>query len=70
MTDVGVRLRQARHSLNLSLRDVAGEMGISFSHLDRIESGQANPTAKMIERILAFYESYPERLRDRLHEKV
>lgn len=37
---VGQLIRQARQARNISLRGLAGQIGIHFSHLSKIENGQ------------------------------
>lgn len=41
---LGARLREAREALGVSLRSVAGEIGVSPSLLSQIENGKTNPS--------------------------
>ncbi len=42
MTRIGDRIREARQARGISLRQLAGRIGIHFSHLSKIENGRDN----------------------------
>jgi transcriptional regulator with XRE-family HTH domain len=45
---VGEQLRERRHALGLSLRDLAGRLGVSASLISQIERGRANPSVSTL----------------------
>jgi transcriptional regulator with XRE-family HTH domain len=51
---LGNLLRRARYERGLSLRDVAHQLGMNFSYLQRIEQGERFPSADYIERLADF----------------
>ncbi len=53
--ELGVRLRKARWSVRLTIRDVAQYAKVSFSYLCKVESGKANPTMAYVEQLMSFY---------------
>ena len=58
--DLGKILKQARIMLELTLRDLAAQSGVSGSHLGRIERGERFPSAPVLRKIakpLRFEES-------------
>jgi transcriptional regulator with XRE-family HTH domain len=50
---IGDKLRKARRSQNLSLRDLAGKVQVSASLLSQIETGKANPSVATLYNIAA-----------------
>jgi transcriptional regulator with XRE-family HTH domain len=48
MLDVGEKLRAARRSQNLSLRELAAKAEVSASLLSQIENGKANPSVRSL----------------------
>jgi transcriptional regulator with XRE-family HTH domain len=55
MTDyrknLGKIIKQQRHSVNLTLHELAAASGVSPSHLGRIEKGERFPSASILQRI-------------------
>ena len=49
--DVGKMIREARLARGISLRALAGQVGIHFSHLSKIENGQDNIGRDSLSRI-------------------
>ena len=49
--DFGYRLRSERMSAGLSLTALAAKLKVTKGYLSRLESGQAVPSAKMVERV-------------------
>ncbi len=52
---IGERLRTLREKANLSLRDVASNIGIDTSLLGKIERNERQPTKEQIKQIAAFF---------------
>jgi transcriptional regulator with XRE-family HTH domain len=48
---VGPKLKQRRNELNLSLRALAAETGLSAAFLSQIERGKSNPSLNSLQRI-------------------
>ncbi|HEX2767489.1 MAG TPA: cupin domain-containing protein [Candidatus Limnocylindria bacterium] len=51
--EIGDRLRARRQELGLSLRDVAGRLGLSASLISQIERGRANPSVSTLYALVA-----------------
>jgi len=51
---LGRLLRQTREERNLSLREVADQLGTNFSYLQRIEQAERFPSADFIDRLAEF----------------
>jgi transcriptional regulator with XRE-family HTH domain len=47
---LGKAAQNLRSRLNLSLRDAAAELGMSYVHLCNVENGKASPSPETIER--------------------
>ncbi len=47
----GERIRAARRAQGLTLEEAAARAGIALNHLQRIEQGSANPTARTLSRV-------------------
>jgi len=60
--ELGRAIRRKREELNLSLRDVADETGVSASTLSRIENGTGKPDADNIARLTAWLDMPVERV--------
>jgi transcriptional regulator with XRE-family HTH domain len=60
--ELGRAVRRKRNELNLSLRDVADETGVSASTLSRIENGTGKPDADNIARLTAWLDVPMERI--------
>lgn len=52
---IGSKWKLYRDKLNLTLEDVATQIGISTSYLSKIENGQANISYEILERLATFY---------------
>lgn len=59
---LGRAVRRKREELQLSLRDVADETGVSASTLSRIENGTGKPDADNIARLTAWLDVPMERI--------
>jgi transcriptional regulator with XRE-family HTH domain len=51
ITDLGKMIKQQRISTPLTLQELAGESGVSSSHLGRIERGERFPSARILRKI-------------------
>jgi transcriptional regulator with XRE-family HTH domain len=80
----GKRVRQLRHAKEWSLRDLAGQVGVGFTYLSRVENGRLNfgdyPSNALIHRLaealdadeeelLILAERIPEPVRDRVLQR-
>jgi transcriptional regulator with XRE-family HTH domain len=66
--ELGRNIKRRREELNLSLRDVANETGISASTLSRIENGTGKPDADNIARISQWLNMPMERVMNTKYE--
>ncbi len=55
ITTLGNQLRSLRESAELSLREVAGQIGIDTSLLGKIERNERQPTKEQIKQIAVFF---------------
>lgn len=55
ITTLGEQLRSLRESSELSLREVAGQIGIDTSLLGKIERNERQPTKEQIKQIAVFF---------------
>ena len=60
--ELGRAIRRRREELNMSLRDVADETGVSASTLSRIENGTGKPDADNIARLTTWLNVPMERV--------
>lgn len=74
----GVRLKELREELNLSLRQLSNMSGVDFTMIKKIEIGKTDPSVVLINRIMMaleldlrdfFNERYIELFRTRLKEQ-
>jgi transcriptional regulator with XRE-family HTH domain len=80
----GGRVRELRQAKHLTLRDVAGKVGINFTYLSKIENGKLDfsdyPSEKLIRKLakalggdtdefLLLAEKVPDRIRKRVLER-
>jgi transcriptional regulator with XRE-family HTH domain/quercetin dioxygenase-like cupin family protein len=56
MFDIGEKLRAARHSRNMTLRELAAKVDLSASLLSQIETGKTNPSVMSLYNIAAVLE--------------
>ncbi len=56
LATVGEQLRALRENANLSLREVASNIGIDTSLLGKIERNERQPTKEQIKQVAAFFE--------------
>lgn len=56
---VGRTFRMMREAHKVGLRELAAEVGVSPSHLSRIESGERSPGPDLYERIVDTFSSLP-----------
>src|SRR5438309_3010521 len=61
-SELGDAVRRRREQQGLSLRDVAGETGVSASTLSRIENGTGKPDADNIARLASWLDMPIERV--------
>ena len=61
-SELGRAIKRRREDLNLSLRDVADETGVSASTLSRIENGTGKPDADNIARLTQWLNVPVERI--------
>lgn len=61
-SELGRAIRRKREELNMSLRDVADETGVSASTLSRIENGTGKPDADNIARLTTWLNVPMERI--------
>lgn len=54
-TTIGEKLRALRESANLSLREVANDIGIDTSLLGKIERNERQPTKEQLKQVAAFF---------------
>ena len=48
MTRLGVKVRALRRQRGLTLREVAGVIGVHYTHLQKIEAGHKRPSSIML----------------------
>lgn len=48
---IGVRLREVRHGLGLTLSEASRDTGVSISNLSKIENGQVSPSYDILKKI-------------------
>lgn len=53
---IGERIQQRRFELNLTQKEMARDLDISFHYLSKIEHGQANITVELLIRICQYLE--------------
>ena len=59
----GTRIRELRKDQNLTLRELAGDVGIDFTYLSKIETGKGVPPAEeTIRRLAVRLNTQPEEL--------
>ena len=51
MVDVASKVRKARREADLTQQELADKMNVSRTHIAAIETGQYNPSLKMLERV-------------------
>ena len=58
MSEFGTQLRELRKAKQLTQRDLAKKVGVSFTYISKIESGNAGyiPSAETIKRLAAILE--------------
>lgn len=49
--DIGIKIKQERKDLKLSMRGFAEKLGVSHAHISKLESGDALPSIEMLEKI-------------------
>ncbi len=60
--ELGIAIKRRRDELNLSLRDVFDQTGVSASTLSRIENGRGRPDADNIARLTQWVDMPVDRL--------
>ena len=50
----GEKVKQVREKLNLSLEELAKELGVSFATINRWEKGHTHPTYETLQRFEKF----------------
>lgn len=51
LKSLGDILRSARNEAGLSVRDLAAQVGVHFTHIGQLESGKRNPSPENLQRI-------------------
>ncbi|MYU22681.1 cupin domain-containing protein [Streptomyces sp. SID8352] len=54
---LGDRLRELRHTRGLTLRELAGEAGVSAALLSQIENGNADPSVATLRKLAGVFDS-------------
>jgi transcriptional regulator with XRE-family HTH domain len=56
LTPLGAKLRQLRNERGISLKEMAGALGVSSAYLSALEHGRrGKPTGFMLHRIIAYF---------------
>lgn len=55
ITTIGKKIRSLRENINLSLREVASDIGIDTSLLGKIERNERQPTKEQLKQIATFF---------------
>ena len=64
MQRFGEKLRYLRRQQGLTLRGLAEDIDLSFSHLGNVESGKRKPSADLIFKIAKFFKVSTDSLMD------
>ena len=56
--DVGKRVREIRKNAGLSMKELAGKVGVSFLTIQRVETGKVSPSVALLSEI-AYHLNYP-----------
>ncbi len=57
---LGKRLRKLREKQGRGIKQVAPEIGLSYSYLSKLENGLLEPSENTIQRLATFYGEDPE----------
>lgn len=52
---LGTELRAARRKLGVGLKEAGPAVGVSYTHLSKIENGVATPSADLLGRLILYY---------------
>lgn len=70
-SEIGIRIRQQRKKLNLSLRNLAERVGVSASFLAQVERGETNPSLVSLQQVAKALEVPIFHLvEERVHEQM
>jgi DNA-binding XRE family transcriptional regulator len=61
------KARLLRHAKGLTLKDVAGEVGIADTTLSNFEAGRTDPSPKLLKALADFYNVPPAELMEPVH---
>ena len=56
--DVGKRVREIRRNAGLSMKELAGKVGVSILTIQRVETGKVSPSVALLSEI-AYHLNYP-----------
>lgn len=59
---IGATLRRLRQKNHLGLKSAAPKVGISYTHLSRVENGQKKPSPGLIHQLCELYGEDPDNL--------
>ena len=62
MTRLGAKVRVLRRQRGLILREVAGVIGVHYTHLQKIEAGRKRPSADVILKLAALFDVTADQL--------
>jgi site-specific DNA-methyltransferase (adenine-specific) len=51
LSGIGARIRELRNSIDIGLKPLARQVGITHSHLSRVERGEVQPSAELLDRL-------------------
>ena len=58
----GEILRQLRTAAGVGIKRLGPELGVTYSHLSKLESGDVNPSEKLVGRVAAYFQYDRDRL--------
>ena len=58
----GETLRQLRTAAGVGIKRLGPELGVSYSYLSKLESGDVNPSEKLVGRVAAYFDYNQDRL--------
>jgi transcriptional regulator with XRE-family HTH domain len=53
--DIGQKINQLRVEKKLSMRELGEKIGITHSHISKLESGINSPSVELLEKLAAFF---------------
>lgn len=55
-------LRQLRNDAGVGIKRLAPELGVSYSYVSKLESGEVNPSEELVGRVAAYFNYDRDRL--------